>query len=66
MKRIRGIALLLALLMCFAVPAAWADTEQEEEPDPKAERLAIAQKEIATRRAGNYGMVPIYGRDVAD
>lgn len=66
MKQIRGIALLLALLLCLALPAAWADGEKEEEPDPMAERLYEAQKEISTRRAGRYGMVPIYGRDVKD
>ena len=64
MRWIRAVTLCLALLTCLAIPAAWA-TETEEE-NPMAQRLADAQTEIMTRRAGKYGMVPIYGRDVAD
>lgn len=31
-----------------------------------AQRLADAQTDILLRKAGRYGMVPIYGRDIAD
>lgn len=58
------LALCLALLTVLTLPAAWA-TETEEE-DLMAQRLADAQTEIDTRQAGKYGMVPIYGRDIAD
>ena len=34
--------------------------------DPNAQRLADAKKEIRTRKLGVYGMVPVYGTDVAD
>ena len=39
--------------------------EDGEEPDA-VHRLAEAQKTIRTEKVGRYGMVPIYGRDVAD
>ena len=41
-----------------------ADTEAES--DPLVDRLAAAQRDIRTRKLGVYGMVPVYGRDVAD
>ena len=64
MKLMRVMALFLVLLMLFPLQAASAaDTEEE---DPMAQRLADAQDDIMTRKAGRYGMVPIYGRDVAD
>ena len=64
MRRIRALALCLALLTVLTIPAAWAAETEEE--DPMAQRLADAQNEILLRKAGRYGMVPIYGRDVAD
>ncbi len=64
MSRIRRTALCLALLTFLTAPAVWA--AEPEEADPMAQRLADAQTEILTRRAGYYGMVPIYGRDVKD
>ena len=57
-------ALWLAVLLLLSPPAAWAS--EGDGTDPMAQRLADAQTEISTRRAGKYGMVPIYGRDVAD
>lgn len=64
MKWIRTLALCLALLTCLTIfPARAAETE---EADSMAQRLADAQDEIMTRKVGKYGMVPIYGRDVAD
>jgi len=64
MKGIRAMALCLALLTCLTLPTAWA-TETEEE-DPMARRVADAQMDILTRKAGKYGMVPVYARDIAD
>ena len=64
MKWIRAMALCLALLTCLTIPAAWASETEEE--DPLAQRLADAQNDIMMRKVGKYGMVPIYGRDVAD
>ena len=75
-------ALLLALLLtgCAAAENAPVETPSpepvvqvsetaapvSEEADPNARRLADAKKEIRTKKVGRYGMVPIYGRDVAD
>jgi len=64
MKQIRATALCLALVTCLTIPAAWA--AETEETDPMAQRLADAQTEIDALQAGRYGMVPIYGRDIAD
>lgn len=41
-------------------------TDTEAENDPLVDRLAAAQRDIRTRKLGVYGMVPVYGRDVAD
>ncbi len=64
MSRIRFAALCLALLTALSLPAARAAAP--EEADPMAQRLADAQTEILTRKAGYYGMTPVYGRDVED
>ena len=64
MKWIRAVALCLALLTCLTIPAAWGSETGGE--DPMAQRLADAQNDIMTRKVGRYGMVPIYGWDVAD
>ena len=61
MKLRHWLCLCLAVATVVTVPTVWA-----EEEDPMAQRLADAQTEIMTRKAGRYGMVPIYGRDVAD
>ena len=53
----------LALLICLTIPAAWA---AETEEDPMTQRVREAQADMKGRSAGKYGMVPIYGRDVAD
>ena len=69
--------LLLGMGACAAAPEAPAETPaQEVEPeepapapdeiDPNARRLADAKRDIRTRKLGVYGMVPIYGTDVAD
>ena len=47
-------------------PAPEETPAEESEPDPLVERLAVARKDIRTRKLGHYGMVPIYARDVAD
>ncbi len=68
MKWIRVTALSLLLLLCLSLcplPTVRAAEEAEDE-DPMARRLADAQTEISAKSAGRYGMVPIYGRDVAD
>ena len=50
-----------------AAPAAGTTSAAEAEETPDAVyRLAEAQKEIRTKKVGRYGMVPIYGQDVAD
>ena len=63
MSRLRLTALCLALLTVLTLPAAAAAAA---EADPMAQRLADAQTEILLRKAGYYGMTPIYGRDVKD
>ena len=63
MKRICRAALCLALI-ALTLPAARA--AEPDQADPRAQRLADAQTEILLRKAGYYGMTPIYGRDVKD
>ena len=61
-KTLAGIfclALCLLMIVCDAAPAL-------AEEDDLSARVAQAQKEIRTLDAGKYGMVPVYGRDVAD
>ena len=59
----RLLAWLLLLLLCLGLPAA--AEEPEEEPEKSmAERAAEAQKEIRSHSVGQYGMVPVYGRDI--
>ena len=64
MKRTIRTCLLLLLLLLPLTVSSFADEAQEA--DPMAERLAAAQQEIRTKKAGHYGMVPIYGRDIKD
>ena len=52
-------ALCLAVILCDATPAF-------AEEDDLSARAAQAQKEIRSMDVGRYGMVPVYGRDVAD
>lgn len=67
MRTLRVTAALLALLTCLTViPAQAAEDDETIEEDPLAQRLADAQMQIMTERAGKYGMVPIYGRDIKD
>ena len=47
-------------------PAAAEEPETDEEANDALLRLAEAQKIIRTKKIGRYGMVPVYGRDVAD
>lgn len=63
--RIRALFLLMILLLTLA-PAAYVSAEATEEDELLAQRVADAQDDIAMRRAGHYGMVPVYGRDIAD
>ena len=50
-----------------AAPAAdTAEPETDGEANDALLRLAEAQKIIRTKKIGRYGMVPVYGRDVAD
>ncbi len=63
----RILVLLMALLMVLSVFApfsVWAD--EEEEGDSEAERIEEIQRQIRTGKVGKYGMVPIYGKDIAD
>lgn len=55
--------LCMLLIVCIVFPVF---ASEAEETDPMAQRLADAQNEIAVMQAGRYGMVPIYGRDIAD
>ncbi len=57
---------LLLILLAAALASLTAFAAEEPPADPMAERLAAAQQEIRVKKAGKYGMVPIYGRDVAD
>ncbi len=65
LKRIFCLTLLAALLLSFA-SFAFAESTEETETDTAAERILKAQKEIRTKKAGKYGMVPIYGKDLKD
>jgi hypothetical protein len=46
--------------------SSYVIAEETEEDRIMAQRVADAQTEISTKRAGRYGMVPIYGRDIED
>lgn len=64
MRKISSVIICLFLLVFLILPPVWAaDTEEE---DTMAQRLADAQNDIMVRKVGKYGMVPIYGKDVAD
>ena len=65
LKRIFCLTLLAAILLSFA-SFAFAESTEETETDTAAERILKAQKEIRTKKAGKYGMVPIYGKDLKD
>ena len=45
---------------------AAAEVSEAGEPDPNAQRLADIKRTIRTKKVGQYGMVPVYGRDVKD
>ena len=64
----RIFVLLMALLMVLSVFApftVWAD-EEEGEDESETERIEEIQKQIRTGKVGKYGMVPVYGKDIAD
>ena len=46
--------------------ASASPAPEKPEIDPNAQRLADAKKEIRTRKVGQYGMIPVYPRDIAD
>ena len=58
--------LLLAVLLLICVLCLPGRAAAYAAPDDLAGRAAAAQQEIRSRQVGRYGMVPIYGRDVAD
>ena len=62
----RRMGLLLALLLGFALPSALAVTVLTPTKTDYTDRLAEAERVIRDRRLGRYGMVPVYGRDIAD
>jgi hypothetical protein len=64
MNLIKRVFVCLTLTACIAFSAVTA--AETEEPDPMAQRLADAQTAIDLMQAGRYGMVPIYGMDIAD
>ncbi len=65
-----GIVLICLMLICLqaAMPMSlvFAESAEETETNDTAERILRAQKEIRTKKAGRYGMVPIYGKDLKD
>ena len=60
----RLLGLILAVLLLL--PPARAVVVLTQEKTDYAERLAKAEGDIRGRKVGRYGMVPIYGRDIAD
>lgn len=60
----RLLGLILAVLLLL--PPARAAVVLTQEKTDYAERLAKAEGDIRDRKVGRYGMVPIYGRDIAD
>lgn len=64
MRRI--IVLCAALFMLMALTSSLAATVLTPSKTDYAERQAKAERAIRDRRVGKYGMVPIYGRDIAD
>lgn len=64
MRRI--LALCATLLMLMTLPSALAVTVLTPKKADYTARQAQAEKSIRDRRLGRYGMVPVYGRDVAD
>ena len=63
MKKLRKAICILLVLVTAAsfTPFVWA--EDEETP---AERLSAIQWIIMTEKAGKYGMLPVYPRDIKD
>ena len=67
MRILRSSALCLALLILLtAVQVFPAFAETTEEDEIMAQRVADAQNSMDQRRAGYYGMVPVYARDIKD
>ena len=64
LRRVGAWLLLAALLLSFQ--AALAVTVLTPNTTDYADRLARAVRAIRDRKVGSYGMVPIYGRDIAD
>ena len=58
--------LMVALMLLMAVPSAQAVTVLTPEKTDYADRLTRAERSIRERKVGKYGMVPVYGRDIAD
>ncbi len=63
-RALRFLAWMLLLLLLPALAAGAADEDGQEKSIE--ERAAEAQKEIRSRTVGQYGMLPVYGRDVLD
>ena len=57
--------LLLAMLL-LSFQSALAVTILTPKKTDYTERQAKAERSIRDRKVGRYGMVPIYGRDIAD
>ncbi len=57
--------LIFACVFSFAV-LSFGEEAAEDEKNESEERILKAQKEIRTKKAGRYGMVPIYGKDIKD
>ncbi|MBR4703791.1 MAG: hypothetical protein IKO91_08095 [Oscillospiraceae bacterium] len=66
-RLLRLTALVLLLILFLSLPSA-AETEDQTDEQEKtiAERAAEAQKDIRSRSVGQYGMLPVYGRDIQD
>ena len=62
----RMLIMLLAALLSAALPSARAAVVLTPKKTDYAESQAKAEESIRGRKVGHYGMVPIYGRDIAD
>jgi len=61
----QAIGLLMVAVLLLLTPARAVTVLTSPKTD-YTERLAKAEKDIRDRKVGRYGMVPIYGRDIAD
>lgn len=64
-KHIAVLFCIVLLIGLRAVPVSAADAG-ESESETMVQRVQAAKQDILSRKAGQYGMVPIYGQDLED